>query len=68
MFGKTLAQLAEWHRWFAWFPVMLPDGRTAWLCWVERRVLGTGFPARGLEIDYRLPRRSLGHWLPKDRR
>jgi len=21
-------------KWFAWYPVILDDGRTAWLCWL----------------------------------
>lgn len=27
----------EWHRWFAWRPVRLRDGRVAWLSTVLRR-------------------------------
>lgn len=26
----------QWHRWFAWHPVLTPDG-LRWLCWLERR-------------------------------
>jgi hypothetical protein len=28
----------EWHSWFAWFPVEVGDGQTAWLQTVERRL------------------------------
>lgn len=28
----------EWHLWFAWFPVEVGDGETAWLQTVERRL------------------------------
>lgn len=68
MFGKTDAQQAEWHRWFAWRPVILNDGRLAWLRWLERRVTNLPYPTYGHNDDYRLPARSLGHWLPKERR
>lgn len=27
----------NFQNWFAWYPVLLVDGRTAWLCKVERR-------------------------------
>lgn len=27
-----------WHPWFAWFPVEVGDGQTAWLETVERRL------------------------------
>jgi hypothetical protein len=26
-----------WKKWFAWHPVLLEDGRTAWLKLVQRR-------------------------------
>jgi hypothetical protein len=30
--------MEEWHRWFAWRPVIsLEDDRIFWLCFVERR-------------------------------
>lgn len=28
----------KWHRWFAWHPVVTPDGTILWLETVERRV------------------------------
>lgn len=28
-----------WHRYFAWTPVKLVDGRMAWLCFVQRRLV-----------------------------
>lgn len=28
----------EWHPWFAWWPVEVGDGKTAWLQTVERRL------------------------------
>ena len=27
----------EWHKWFAWFPLQMPDGTWVWLERVERR-------------------------------
>lgn len=55
IWGRTYAELAEWHRWFAWHPAILPDGRVAWLRWLERRVVHPGFPNRGFDTEYRLP-------------
>ncbi|MCW2317111.1 hypothetical protein M2322_002665 [Rhodoblastus acidophilus] len=34
---KFNAQYRPWHRWFAWYPVWLEDGRLVWLQWVDRR-------------------------------
>lgn len=28
----------NWHRWFAWYPICLNDGRIAWLQNIERKV------------------------------
>lgn len=40
IWGQTTADRQHrersWHRWFAWYPVVLQDGRTAWLQTVER--------------------------------
>jgi hypothetical protein len=30
--------MIEWHPYFAWLPVVLEDGRFAWLRWVECRM------------------------------
>lgn len=30
-------QLANWHNWFAWYPVDLKDGRFVWLQTIERK-------------------------------
>jgi hypothetical protein len=68
MFGRTHAQRAEWHRWFAWHPVVLPDGRLPWLRWLERRDVSPPEPNWGIDYEYRLPARGLGYWLPKGRR
>ena len=42
VWGETNEELAVrvrlWRPWFAWHPITLPDGRKAWLCWVERRL------------------------------
>lgn len=35
--GIREAKEAEWHKHFAWFSVQLPDGKRAWLQWVETR-------------------------------
>jgi hypothetical protein len=29
--------LTDWHKWFAWRPVVILDGRIAWLETVQRR-------------------------------
>jgi hypothetical protein len=59
--GQALT--AQWHRWFAWRPVELVNGRFAWLRWLERRV-----GSLGISHEYRTPARSLGHWPSKERR
>lgn len=28
--------------WFAWYRVPITDGKTAWLCWVERGIFYNG--------------------------
>jgi hypothetical protein len=43
--------LREWHRWFAWRPVLLVDGRTAWLEIVDRRLV-FAHPDCGAEWEY----------------
>lgn len=30
----------KWHRWFAWYPVHVPDADCRWLEYVERRLIG----------------------------
>ena len=37
--GRSPKQLAQWHRWFAWFFVTTNDGDTVWLETVERRLM-----------------------------
>lgn len=41
IWGETIEQYQArtwvWRPWFAWRPVGLPDGRTAWLESVERK-------------------------------
>lgn len=32
-------KLKEWHPFFVLRPKYLNDGRKAWLCWVERRIV-----------------------------
>ena len=34
---RTAKFEASWHAWFAWRRVWLEDGRSAWLCMVERK-------------------------------
>lgn len=31
-------QIAHWHRWFAWYPVVVGDYQRVWLEYVERRM------------------------------
>lgn len=31
------ARLNVWHRWFAWYPVIISDHDCRWLEWVMRR-------------------------------
>jgi len=33
----------QWRPWFAWFPVNVGYGKTAWLQWVEKKRLGVGW-------------------------
>lgn len=44
--------LSAWHRWYAWYPVRLIDGRLVWLQRVERRIY---FGAYDNFSTYRLP-------------
>ena len=30
-------RIAKWHKWFAWYPVTLEDGRFVWWQWVNKR-------------------------------
>lgn len=62
--GKTGAELATWHPWFAWHPVTLPNGRRAWLRWLERRLDAGPYPKVRIGYDYRLPRRRLAGSRP----
>lgn len=40
----------DWHRWVAWFPVVV-DGRIVWLEAVERRIVDVGIHTT---TEYRL--------------
>jgi len=31
------SRIEEWHKWFAWIPVRLLDGRVAWIQNIERK-------------------------------
>jgi hypothetical protein len=42
-------RVTAWHPWFAWHSVDLSDGRTAWLCWLDRKL-----DARSMEIRSRV--------------
>ena len=35
--GAEERTLAEWHKWFAWYPVKLDDTTKVWLCTVQRK-------------------------------
>ena len=37
IFGKMYKSDMIWKRWFAWYPVILEDGRTAWFSTIYRR-------------------------------
>jgi hypothetical protein len=54
-----LAPMLEWHRWFAWYPVPVIDGkrRYAWFQSVERK-WGTSRYSGIIKWRYRFPRRS----------
>jgi hypothetical protein len=45
----------DWHPFFALLPVPLPDGRTAWLRWVERKLTPLPSWEMPFEAEYRLP-------------
>jgi hypothetical protein len=58
IFGRSNAELNRahlerikrretWHSWFAWYPVRLegPNGRIAWLEWIEHRSELIGYPS-----------------------
>lgn len=63
MISKRLNR-AEWHAWFAWFPIDTFGGRWVWLEWVERKWtqdagISGGYDGYGWTSDgytYRLPR------------
>lgn len=38
--AERIRKLENWHRRFAWLPVVTQDGDTVWLCFVERRLKG----------------------------
>lgn len=46
-FREKMAQLAQWHRFFALFPRRVSDSELVWLSWVERRNRNTSlsFPS-----------------------
>jgi hypothetical protein len=52
LFGKTHKECEEWRKVFALLPVVLNDGRIAWLCVVETRLVAKGF---SINAQYRLP-------------
>lgn len=49
---KRSPSLSEWHRWFAWHPVTLVDGRRAWLCYVQRKI---EYGYAGWDYEYSYP-------------
>ena len=48
---ERLKAEAGWHKWFAWHPVMLIDGRTAFLETVERQTVKQ-FTEYGFKVLY----------------
>ena len=52
IWGKTLEQEQAWRPWFAWHPVVLDDGRIAWL---ERLEIRTQYGIYGVWREHRLP-------------
>ena len=51
--NDRIRKLNEWHRWFAWHPVQLTDGRWAWLCDLMRRGQYWHTPEAWWEWEYR---------------
>jgi hypothetical protein len=49
-YRQKQARIGRWHRWFAWFPVVV-DEHWAWLEYVERQ---GDFDDYGILWDYRL--------------
>jgi hypothetical protein len=49
--------LLEWHPWYAWHPVRIPDStQCVWLERIERKgALWTSWHEAGLNWQYRLP-------------
>lgn len=44
IYGQTTEQFQEPKRWYAWYPVTLDDGRSAWLEWVWYRPRNGVYP------------------------
>lgn len=42
-----------WHPWFAWHPVLTPDGGWVWLHHVARRAIHSGVPGERPQWEYR---------------
>ncbi len=49
---RQLKDLSQWHRWFAWHPIVTDCGRLIWLETVERKITDLLFVDK---TDYRLP-------------
>jgi len=55
IWGKTRKEFNDrrenWHKWFAWRPIILDDGRWAWLQFVQRKILYSNWT---IEIYYKI--------------
>lgn len=57
---RRKCNLAQWHLWFAWYPIRVDETTAAWLMYVERKGSMTlmadseGYPYEHWEFQYRL--------------
>ena len=58
------ADSKKWRPWFAWFPIFLSDGRTAWLEVVERQ---RQYYQASWDRHYLLPEPVGERWLYRER-
>lgn len=53
-----------WHKWFAWYPVDVDVDKTAWLCFVERAIIGLNDASRTSTATWQY--RLLDNPIPTD--